>query len=318
MTPNMMLPGLEVTWATDPANGAHPNEDCVAVVALPDGSGVLIVVSDGMGGHASGDTASGLVCERLIQTAPQLLPTQSLADRFEAFLRAFYDTDVKVRDTASNDLRLLGMGATALSAAITPTTCLHLHTGDSRLYHFRDGQRLYRTRDHSVVELKMDIGDVTEEEMHLHPMRSMLLASIGGGDRKGQLDVAPKWQESTETQEAELNLLPGDLVLLCTDGLNGVLGEQGLQALVAEHYQLPTKGLVQALISAVKAAGGEDNVTVAAVRTLSVEQDAATRADVESRPVPLLGEDEGIAGEVDTRPQRRDETWPRGELPPHW
>ncbi len=289
MRETLAVPGLEMAWSTDPANGSHPNEDCVTGVPLPGSTGVLLVVSDGMGGHAAGDTASGLVCECLSAAATILSPTDPLEERFEAFLRAFQETDDRVRDTAAGDLRLLGMGATALAAAITPTACLHLHTGDSRLYHFRDGRRLYRTRDHSVAELKMEIGDVTEEQMHLHPMRSMLLASIGGGSRKGQLDVAPKWQDGAETQEAELSLQPGDLLVLCTDGLHGMVGELGLQQTIREHYAVPVAELVNTLIEMAKDAGGEDNVTVAAVRVAQVEQAGADTPDAlepcEERPV---------------------------------
>jgi serine/threonine protein phosphatase PrpC len=280
MTERVSVPGLDAAWATDPANGSCPNEDCVSGTALSDDTGLLIVVSDGMGGHAAGDTASRMVCDGLMATAPELARVEHSEDRFEILLRAFYDTDQRIREAASNDLRLLGMGATALSALITPTACLHLHTGDSRLYHFRNGQRLYRTRDHSVAELKVEVGEITEEQMHLHPMSSMLLASIGGGDRKGQLDVAPKWQEKPEEEEAELSLLPGDLLLLCSDGLNGVIGEPELQAVVSEHYDLQAAALVDVLIATAKEAGGDDNVTVGVVRVLDWSDTASSHSTV--------------------------------------
>ena len=312
----MSVGGLEAAWGTDAANGAQPNEDRVACEPLPEGAGVLVVVSDGMGGHSAGDTASTIVCEVLLQAAPALGTGLPAEERFEALLAAFQKADASVRETAARELSLTGMGATALAAAITPATCLHAHTGDSRLYHFRAGERLYRTQDHSVVELKREIGEIDEEGMQHHPMRNMLLASIGGGGTKAQLDVAPKWREGSPTQEAELRLEPGDLILLCTDGLNGVLGEATLQETVRRHYDAPVEALVETLIEAAKGAGGADNVTIAAVRVVTAPTAADSGAgtphgtevpsSTDTPPAEALEGQEDSAVTTDASPQALD------------
>lgn len=266
MSETLAVPGLEVAWATHKGCVRERNEDAIGVVPLPEEGGVLLVVCDGMGGHAGGEVASRIACDRLLEAAPALSSERPLIERFDALLSALYEADQKVREAAAADPRLRGMGTTAVVAAVTPRAALHLHIGDSRLYHFRGGQRLYRTQDHSVVELLRQMGQLDESEMPGHPGRHLLLASLGGGDPKAQLDVAPKWQEGAGKQEAERAPLPGDLVLLCTDGLNGALGEEALAGILRAGGDRSIVELVDRLVEAGLQARGEDNITVALAR----------------------------------------------------
>ncbi len=271
MIETLTLPGLDIAWGTHPGKVRQQNEDTVGVRTLSGDRGVLIVLADGMGGHGGGEVASRIVCDRLLQAEVDLSPDCPLVERFDALLAAFYDVEKNVKEAAEGDLQLLGMGSTAIAAAITPQGVLHLHVGDSRLYLWRDGKLLYRTRDHSVVEILCELGEIQESEMRQHPSRNMLLASLGGGDPKAQLDVAPKWRDGVSEQEAELALVPGDLLLFCTDGLNGVIGEESLASIIKVGWNLPPAVLVQHLIDAALDAGGEDNVTVAVVSVTAGE-----------------------------------------------
>ncbi|RME01553.1 MAG: serine/threonine-protein phosphatase, partial [Deltaproteobacteria bacterium] len=245
MADRLTVANLDVAWMTDVGSVRENNEDAVEVTKLPEDSGVLIVVSDGMGGHAAGEVASRIVCDRMIEAAGELTPDRPRSERFAALLAALYDADHKVRAEAQKDPSRAGMGATVVAAAVTPKSALHLHTGDSRLYQFRGGKRIYRTQDHSLVEVLHQTGQITEAEMEEHPVRHLLFSSIGGGNDTIPVEVSPKWEEDAQEQEAELSLEPGDLLLLCSDGLNGVLGEDRLAELIHEHTTDSAEELVE-------------------------------------------------------------------------
>jgi protein phosphatase len=277
MIETLTLPGIDIAWGTHPGKIRRRNEDAVGVRLLSGDWGVLIVLADGMGGHGGGEVASKIVCDQLLQAGNELSPDRPWVERFDALLAAFYEAEKSVKETAESNLQLLGMGSTAVAAAITPKTVLHLHVGDSRLYLWRDGKLLYRTRDHSVVEILRELGKIQESEMRQHPNRNMLLASLGGGDPKAQLDVSPKWRDGESEQDAELSLEPGDMVLLCTDGLNGMIGEESLANIIKLSWTSPPAKIAQLLIDAAIDAGGEDNVTVA-VSTISAGDEEKTEA----------------------------------------
>lgn len=260
------VPGLEVAWATHPGRVRGNNEDAVAVASLRNDTGVLVIVSDGMGGHAGGEVASQIVCDRLLKCVDRVEPERSLKQRYEAIEHALLDADRLVRETASVNLSLTGMGATALIAAITPRTVVHLYAGDSRLYHFRAGQRLYRTEDHSVVEVLRRTGRIQESEMRRHPQRNVLLSCIGGQEERPGVELAPRWKEDVAQQEAELTLEAGDVLLLCSDGLNGLVDEQALAAMVEPAQRREAANVVAQLVDAALEAGGTDNITVVLVK----------------------------------------------------
>jgi len=266
MIDTLMLPGLEVAWGTHVGLVRAKNEDAIGVAPLAGKSGVLVVVSDGMGGQAGGEVASRIVRDRLLQSAGAVSPERPLLARFEALRRALDEANQLVRARAGAQLDLNGMGATALAAVVTPHSALHLHVGDSRLYHFRGGQRLYRTQDHSVVEVLRQVGQIGEADMHSHPSRNRLLAFLGGGDSAISVEATPKWQEGSGGQEAELTLAPGDVLLICTDGLNGVIGEDTLIGLMSRPNARSAREVADQLVGAALSAGGADNVTVAVVR----------------------------------------------------
>ncbi len=269
MIESLTLPGLEVAWVTHTGLVRAKNEDAIGVAPLAGKSGVLVVVSDGMGGQAGGEVASRIARDRLIQSAGSVSPDRPLLARFQALRQALDEANRLVRARADAQLELSGMGATALAAVVTPRSALHLHVGDSRLYHFRHGQRLYRTQDHSVVEVLRQVGQIGEAEMQDHPSRNRLLAFLGGGDSAVSVEATPGWREGTEGQEAELTLATGDVVLICTDGLNAVIGEDRLAEMMSRTNARSARDVTDQLVRAALGAGGADNVTVAVVRVTS-------------------------------------------------
>ncbi len=266
MMTNLTVPGLEVAWVTDTGGVRERNEDSIGVAPLRDNSGLFVVLSDGMGGQAAGEVASQIVRDRLLRSVEVLSPRHPMGQWYGAIRDALADADRLVREATGDDLHLHGMGATAVVAAVTPTAALHLYVGDSRLYHFRAGKRLYRTQDHSVVEVLRRVGQIQESDMQSHPQRNVLLSFVGGGGQKAQFEIGPKWHDGVPQQEAELVLALGDTLILCTDGLNGLVGEESLATMLSDAGQRPAAEVATRLMDAALGAGGTDNVTVAVVR----------------------------------------------------
>jgi protein phosphatase len=236
------------------------NEDCHLLADWPDGSAVLAVVADGLGGHGGGEIASSLLVESFGQILSEPVP-ETLEARYRRFLDLFYHADAAIRETASTDLRLDRMGSTAVALIATPTEYLHLHAGDCRLHQFdRDGNLLHVTTDHSVIQVLLEQGYITLDEVDTHPMRSIVTSCLGGG-RSASLTVSPPWSHDGGPQPAVRPFGEGTLLLLCSDGLSGFVDRKRLSALVRRHGGDPA-ALVRACVTAALDAGGEDNITV--------------------------------------------------------
>lgn len=164
------------------------------------------VVADGAGGHGGGDQASKLAVQHILSTyaaAPQSSP--------EAVRRMIADADRTIIDHRQDGPALKNMHSTvvALFVDLDDDSAAWGHCGDSRLYVFRGGRIAQRTRDHSVVQSLVESGLISEDKMRSHPQRSELLSALGVG--------AQDLQVSTTTEP--WRLAPGDVFLLCTDGL---------------------------------------------------------------------------------------------------
>jgi len=187
---------------TDHIGGRNEQQDSIATFSTDNGKVHLLVVADGMGGHQGGNMASQIV----IQTAQLFWKKHQQNPIMEPhqFLQ-------QICEKAHLDINLLGK-----KHDISPrSTCilLYIHdqkvwwayVGDSRLYHFRGKKLLFRTRDHSVVQLLADLGRIKEEEMATHPDQSRLLKGLGGDD-----PVKPDFGQTS--------VLFGDTFVLCSDG----------------------------------------------------------------------------------------------------
>jgi len=243
---------------------------------------VVAAVFDGMGGHGGGDLAAQIACHSLQRHLEHTPAPASDPDCFEALLGALYDADRDIHWRARRELGRGSMGTTAVVATVTPRDGLYMHCGDSRMYHYRNGKALHQTKDHTIVQLLLDHGKITPEEAATHPMRSQLTTCLGGGGNEGNLVVEPTWNREGPEQAAHLDLQPGDVVLLCSDGLCGEISAKDLDRLVADHAQDP-QTLVKECIVAALDAGGHDNVTVVALRWgEEVEQQMDLKAEQEA------------------------------------
>ncbi len=237
------------------------NEDAKLVKPWADESALLAVVVDGMGGQGGGKEAAKIALDIFNGLLKQPLPQTSEA-RYHLLLESFYAADKAIRERASQDFELMKMGATVVAAIITRSECLHLYAGDCRLYHFSGETSPYITSDHTPITVLLKLGEITPEEAVNHPMRSVVMSCLGGGKEKAKLSVDPKWNDNN--CPVLRKLLPGDVLVLCSDGLHGEISDSQLQSLVQTHKKTPAD-LTKACVNAALKQGGQDNISVVAI-----------------------------------------------------
>ena len=203
----------------------------------------LLVVADGMGGHAAGELASATAVATLAQLeleppAPGDVLTE-MADSIDA-------TGESIRRVIAQDPELTGMGTTVTSIYWLGERIAVVHVGDSRAYLLRDGDLSQLTHDHTYVQTLIDAGSITEEEAAFHPRRSLILRALDG--------INPV-EPDLSVREARA----GDRYLLCSDGLSGVMTADEIAARL--RAKDPT-GAVTSLVDLALERGAPDNVTV--------------------------------------------------------
>ena len=250
---------VQVSWAvaTHPGLRRDSNEDAYA--ARPDLG--LFLVADGMGGHAAGEVASRITADTIESFASDTRsrdtnrtwpfpfdPTLSVdSNRLKA---AFRLANRQVGQRVESQQELRGMATTASAVLIEQRKSGALlasigHVGDSRVYLYRGGELRQLTDDHSWVGEQIRSGVMSDADARRHPWRNVVTRAISGG-------------ADPEVDVIELQLEPGDRLLLCSDGLSGVVPAEEMGALVARES---LDEACQALIDAANAAGGPDNIT---------------------------------------------------------
>lgn len=211
----------------------------------------IFVVCDGMGGAAGGEIASRLAVDTVLEHLGKAAAGMSAR---EALHQAVAAANRTVLDRAESDPSLNGMGTTLVALLLDHGTALIAHAGDSRCYLFRGGQLLRQTRDHSLVDEQMRLGTITAEEAERSPFRSVITRAIGT-------------QPAVSEEILELPVQPGDLFLLCTDGLTREVEEAEIGrilAIAAEAANLDPAAY--RLVECANEAGGRDNITCVLVR----------------------------------------------------
>ena len=252
----------ESAGRTDPGRVRRRNED--AFVLDPP----LFAVADGMGGAQAGEVASRLTAAafREFHEADRLPPDE----RLQAIIQ---EANRRIYDRAHADSGFSGMGTTVTAALLTGGRVTIGHVGDSRAYRIRDGELEQLTDDHSLVGDLMRSGRLTPEEADAHPQRSVITRALG---------TDPEVDVDTLAVEAA----PGDLFLLCSDGLTTMVADDDILGILAAAPTLDDAA--RTLVRAANTGGGEDNVTVVLFQvesdehvneTLAVAPAAASQAD---------------------------------------
>lgn len=239
----------------DSRQGGRPeNQDTCAWGDTP--YGFLVTVCDGMGGGPSGKTASVTAANALVKFVTEY--GEPLADRVQLLAEAVQAANTAVYQMAQANPSFRGMGTTATALLINEDSAIVAHVGDSRVYQFRHGRKVFRTWDHSQVFEKVKLGTLkNEEEARVAPGSNIILRAIGINDQV-KVDVV------------ELPYEKGDRFMLCTDGIWGAFPEKEIIAMAAKTAVL--SGAVESLVVRVDAEGAQngghhDNLTLALVET---------------------------------------------------
>ena len=243
---------LEVGQVTDIGRKRMANEDNFGTFvpsdrALLDHIGALFIVADGMGGHAKGEVASAIAVKTIIETY-QTSGAPSLGERLVAALR---QANAAIWDEASRQVDHAGMGTTVVCGVVVGSELLVSNAGDSRAYLVRLGRAEQLTRDHSWVGEMIALGKLTVAEARRHRMRNVITRCLGG---RPDLEVPlyPRQQ-----------LVPGDALVLCSDGLWGTMTDQEIGLLVSKF---PPQMAAERLVALANERGGPDNITVIVVQ----------------------------------------------------
>lgn len=232
---------LQYAVRSDPGRQRPRNEDRALVGFVAP----FALVCDGMGGEAGGDVASNIASEAIAAALDGAWPW---TDVEHTLVASIVDAGDRVRSVARAEPRLARMGTTATVAAVHGDWLVCAQIGDSRAYLFREGHLLQLTRDQTLVELLKSTGvDVVGDDVP----RNVILQAVGSSLR---LDVVV-----TRTP-----FRPGDVVLLCSDGLCGVIDDSAIASILSTNDD--PDAACDALVAAANEAGGPDNVTVVVLR----------------------------------------------------
>jgi PPM family protein phosphatase len=247
--------GLDLAGATDPGCVRANNEDNFVV----DDELGLLLVADGMGGHNSGEVASGIAAETVLEYARRMIggpkqlvpeggePTSSVrARQLEHFVKA---ANTMIYEKGRAFPKDAGMGTTVVAALADSRMLTVAHVGDSRAYLFRRGHLQQLTEDHSLVGDQVRRGLISPDEAAHSNLQNILTRALGA-EKDVIVDVA------------DHPLMPGDVVLLVSDGLTKMLDDAAVTRTIAQSRSAET--IVATLISQAREAGGVDNVTVVA------------------------------------------------------
>ena len=242
---------LEIHCATDTGKARSNNEDSVA----SDEATQLVVLADGMGGYNAGEVASGM-CTSFIKSELGRWLAEASAAATDTDVRRAMDICVDnanraIFNAANSNPQYAGMGTTLVVGVFRENRLLLGHVGDSRCYRLRSGRLAQITHDHSLLQEQIDSGLITAEQAAYSANKNLVTRAVG--------------VEDTVLLETHLHeVQPGDLYLLCSDGLSDMLEDPTIEQLLLERDLLPEAAA--ALVAAANDAGGKDNISVILVR----------------------------------------------------
>jgi protein phosphatase len=286
---NFLVLDLGALKAWTGTDGEVPPEEMHRFEVGP--KGVVLVVSDGMGGALAGDVASRMAVEtvRDMLTGGDdddgeavCVPDAPLVDCLK---NATDYANFAIHRKSQEDPRCSGMGATLTAAAVAPDGVSLIQVGDSRGYVIRGGQIKLATKDQSLVQQLVDVGQISEQEAETHMFRNVILQALG---------AQPELQPVT----GRVRVSRGDILLLCSDGLSGKLrGEDMLRIVASTDGDLARA--CEALVDEANERGGEDNITVVLAR-LTGDDLPSPDTDRITVEMPSPDGDDTIGHEEDT------------------
>jgi len=238
---------FEVASVSDRGRVRALNEDGVAV----DGERGFAVVTDGMGGHRAGDLASRMTLESIVRRLDSSL-RQGTSISSQWISEAVAIANTAVRSTAQRQQNHSGMGSTLAMAVCQDQKIFLAHVGDSRIYRLRGGRLELLTRDDSIINDQVEMGMIDADDASDSHNRHFVTQALGMADK-----VTVHMREETLRDE--------DVYLLCSDGLNDMVGEQDI-ACIVDALKTNLKVTAEHLVQLANDCGGYDNITVALIR----------------------------------------------------
>lgn len=236
----------------------------------------LFAVADGMGGHLAGDVASSTAVRVISEKAGA-----ASASNPDSLAQILVDANAVIYEKANSDSALRGMGTTCTLVLVDETRALIAHVGDSRAYRFRGGHLEQLTEDHTLVSRMVREGKIPADEAQHHPQRSIITRALGV-DSEVEVDLL------------NIDLDVGDRLLICSDGLSSLVGDDTIQEALQET--LDPQDAAETLITLAKEAGGDDNITVLILEF---------RDDNESAPAPTTSRSDTQPREQTHPPQQQ-------------
>lgn len=288
-----------------PGRVRERNEDsALALVGqAPQNDTALLIVADGMGGYRAGDVASKVAIEAIQNELASIFvpssaqPTVRLSTRAEGsgerstvelpetaafehyggfITRAVRRANVEILDYGQNHREARGLGSTVTLALMIKNRAYFANVGDSRSYLFRDGTLRAITRDHSLVARLVEAGEIEQDDVYTHPKRSLIYRSLGA-DR-----------DDIEVDLFEEELSPGDVLMLCSDGLWEKVRPAEMIDILTNGADMDAIG--EQMIALANAHGGEDNITLVMARVGVASESTTDITEVDT-------------GEIETPPQ---------------
>ncbi len=243
------MTSLHIAGQTDVGQHRKDNQDTFVSQPLWSASDALLVVIDGVGGYAGGAQAAALAQEAIVQY--MAAPTgDTLSMLREAVVHA--NNQIIRQKKQEPALARMCCVLTAVVADADARRLQYVHVGDTRLYRFREQQLEKLTRDHSLVGVREDANQLTEYEAMNHPRRNEILRDVGS--------VTHRVDDADFLESGEADFLPGDVLLLCSDGLTDMLTRAELTDVLTRS--MPVDEQITELIRQANEQGGHDNITV--------------------------------------------------------
>lgn len=237
---------MEYYYQTDPGKVRDHNEDSVTIVKNQSGE-YLLAVADGMGGHRAGEIASSIVIRNIGTHFKEMGKIGTKEDAVRWLKDAVSEANVEIYKYTAEHPESEGMGTTIVTAILTDEFLLFGNLGDSRGYVLKGGKLHQITTDHTLVNLLVKSGELTEEEAEHHPRKNVLMKALGA-NTKVEMDII----------DVETDV---DGILLCSDGLTNMLDHDQIEKVLNEDLEI--EKMVQKLIYKSNNRGGNDNISIA-------------------------------------------------------
>ena len=247
---------MEYAYLTDPGKVRDHNEDSVIIVKNHNNE-ILLAVADGMGGHRGGEIASSIVISNIGKEFKELGKLGSKEDAILWIKNVVSEANVQIYKYTEENPESQGMGTTIVLAVLTNDYLLFGNIGDSSGYVYKDNAVHKITNDHTLVNLLLKSGEITEEEAKDHPRKNVLMKALG----------------ATTTVEMDIFDVETDVegIFLCSDGLTNMLDDEQIARVLNEETTQEEK--VNKLIIKANNRGGTDNISVAFLKKVGEQND---------------------------------------------